>query len=147
MTATLNVGCGASVHKGAGWVNLDAHPYPGIQVVHDLDAVPWPFVDATFDHVQAIQVFEHVHNPVGFMCETYRVLRPGGTAYIVVPHWKSENSYTDPTHVRHCTERTWDYWIAGRPLHSQFGPAYGGVAFTEGSAERVDDDIVVRLTK
>lgn len=143
----LNVGCGASVHKGRGWVNLDAHPYPGVQVVHDLDVLPWPFGDGEFDHVQAIQVFEHVHNPVGFMCEMWRVLRPGGTVFMSVPHYQSENAFTDPTHVRFCTPLTWDYWIADTALNQQFGPAYGDVAFTSGNVERWGDDLRVRLTK
>lgn len=147
MNAVLNVGCGASVNHTEGWVNLDQHPYPGVQVVHNLDEIPWPFEDGVFDAVQGIQVFEHVANPVGFMCESFRVLKPGGQLYVTVPHWKSENSFTDPTHVRHCTERTWDYWIAGRALHSQFNPAYGGVTFSVGDVQHIGEDIRVLLTK
>lgn len=147
MRKVLNVGCGASVNKTSGWVNLDMYPYPGMDVVHDLDVTPWPFDSEHFDQVQAIQVFEHVHNPVGFMTETYRVLRPGGTLFLTVPHFQSENSFTDPTHVRHCTLRTWDYWIKGRSLNLQFGPAYGDVAFTGGNVVHVGEDIQVTLTK
>lgn len=143
----LNVGCGASSNRASGWVNLDAHPYPGVQVVHDLDVIPWPFADTSFDHVQAIQVFEHVHNPVGFMTETWRVLRPGGTVWLTTPHFQSENAFTDPTHVRFCTPRSWDYWIAGRPLFNQFNPAYGGVWFSSGSVEHHGDDLRVSLVK
>lgn len=147
MDDILNVGCGAAVDRTEGVINLDLHPYPGVQVVHNLDVVPWPFEDESFDGLWASQVFEHVENPIGFMTETWRVLRPGGKAFITVPHYKSDNAFTDPTHRRFCTERTWDYWIAGRPLHQQFNPAYGGVTFSDGHVGRWNDDIQVTLTK
>lgn len=147
---TLNLGCGASVDRRPGVVNVDSHPYPGVEV-WDVDDQPWPWADETFDMVQAIQLFEHVREPVGFMREAWRVLRPGGTLFLRVPHYLSENSHTDPTHVRHCTLRTFDYWIAGTHLNQQFGPAYAGEAtFSSGRVEQVGgagEDIEARLVK
>lgn len=130
-----------------GAVNLDRVALNGVDVVHDLDVYPWPFADASFSEVRGVQVFEHVSDPVGFMCEAHRVLTGGGLLWLSVPHWRSENSYTDPTHVRHCTERTWDYWCAGEALWHQFNPAYGGVTFTKRRVERVGDDIRVELVR
>ncbi|MGD0743821.1 MAG: class I SAM-dependent methyltransferase [Verrucomicrobiota bacterium] len=42
----------------------------------------WPFESNTFDVVFSSQVIEHVHNTRLFAEETYRVLKPGGTAVI-----------------------------------------------------------------
>lgn len=146
--ARLNVGTGSWVDPDPEVINLDIHPYPGVQCVWDLDQHPWPFDDDVFTEVRAVQVFEHVHDPVGFMTESHRVLEPGGLLLIVVPHWQSENSHTDPTHVRHCTERTWDYWCHGTQLHAQFGPAYAGDrTFDRESVERQGDDIYAYLRK
>lgn len=142
----LNLGCGGSANSAA--VNLDRAVLPGVDVVHDLDQIPWPFPSDHFPSVRGVQVFEHVHNPIGFMAEAHRVLQPGGLLWLSVPHWQSENSYTDPTHVRHCTERTWDYWCPGTALHGQFGRAYAGAAvFRKQRVERVGDDIQVELLK
>jgi SAM-dependent methyltransferase len=145
--AILNVGCGQFPVDGA--VNVDRHDLPGVDVVHDLDVTPWPFGDDVFAEVRGIQVFEHVANPVGFMCEAHRVLQPGGVLVLTVPHYQSENAFTDPTHVRFCTERTWDYWIAGRPLNQSQGPQFGGdrCRFAPDVITRVGDDIHVRLLK
>lgn len=120
----LNVGAGAWTFPNA--VNLDLVALPGIDVVHDLDDHPWPFPDGRFTEVWGNQVFEHVADPVGFMTEAWRVLAPGGRLFLTVPHWQSENSHTDPTHRRHCTERTFDYWCLGTALNAQFGAAYAG---------------------
>jgi len=43
----------------------------------------WPFEDNKFDVVFSSQVIEHLHNTRLFVEETYRVLKPGGTAIIM----------------------------------------------------------------
>jgi SAM-dependent methyltransferase len=54
----------------------------GIKVVScDLNG-RWPFENDKFDVVFSSQVIEHLHNTRLFVEETYRVLRPGGTAVI-----------------------------------------------------------------
>lgn len=145
MGLTLNLGCGSAILPGA--VNLDRVHVPGVDVVWDLDVTPWPFDTGTFTEVRAVQVFEHVGNPVGFMVEAHRVLVPGGELVMTVPHWQSENSFTDPTHVRHCTERTWDYWCEGTALWAQFNAQYGAVTFQKLSVARVGDDLQVALIR
>lgn len=122
----LNLGCGSQ--PLAGWVNVDAADIPGVDVVHDLDVIPWPFDDASMSEVRAFDVFEHVGNPLGFMAECHRVLQPGGALYIHTSYWRAENGFTDPTHRRFCTERTFDYWIPGTDYHRRYGAAYGGHA-------------------
>jgi len=42
----------------------------------------WPFENDKFDVVFSSQVIEHLHNTRLFVEETYRVLKPGGTAII-----------------------------------------------------------------
>lgn len=146
--ARLNLGCGYSADADPDVVNLDSHPYPGVQVVHDVDTHPWPFPDQHFTQVRAVQLFEHLADPVGFMREAHRVLEPGGELLIVVPHWRSENAYTDPTHVRFCTERTFDYWCEGTALHAQFGLSYAdGAVFTRELVVRTGDDIHAHLRR
>ena len=87
-------------------------------------------------------------DPLVFINEAWRVLAPGGFLFLTVPHWQSENAYTDPTHRRFCTVRTFDYWIAGTDLHAQMGAAYGPAVFTEASnVAQVDGDVHARLVK
>jgi hypothetical protein len=86
---------------------------------------------------------------VGFMGEAWRVLSPGGRLHLEVPHYTSRNSFTDPTHRRHCTEETWDYWCVGTPLNGSNGAVYGGDVhqFHKVSVVRVDEDIHVTLER
>ena len=54
------------------------------------DALALPFPDATFDHVVAAEVLEHIPADRAAMREIARVLRPGGTAAVSVPRWLPE---------------------------------------------------------
>ena len=54
------------------------------------DAVALPFPDASFDHVIAAEVLEHIPADRVAMREIARVLRPGGTAAVTVPRWLPE---------------------------------------------------------
>jgi SAM-dependent methyltransferase len=54
------------------------------------DALALPFPDASFDHVIAAEVLEHILDDRRAMREIARVLRPGGTAAVSVPRWLPE---------------------------------------------------------
>jgi predicted SAM-dependent methyltransferase len=134
----VNLGAGYDIM--GGWVNVDRAKLPGIDVVHDLDIAPWPWETGSVDEIRAIDVFEHVDDPVAFMNQAGRVLKPGGILRIRSPHWKHENAYTDPTHKRYCTERTWNYWVKDAEFNIKYGAAYcdDGVLFEMVSLELTD---------
>jgi len=109
---------GAGKQRIAGAVHHDIVPLPGIDVVHNLEVTPWPWLDASFDYVLASHVMEHVHKVFEAMDEIWRILAIGGVVEVRVPHYKSENAFTDPTHVHFFTPKTLDYCVASTPLGS-----------------------------
>lgn len=48
-----------------------------------------PFKDNIFDLITSFQVLEHTHHPGDVVREAFRVLRPGGALYLVVPNYHS----------------------------------------------------------
>lgn len=139
----LNLGSGA--HQFPGCVNVDR---VGGDVSLDLDD-PWPWPDASVDAIYAVQVFEHVADPEHFMARAWKALVAGGPLIITTPDYRHENSYTDPTHVRHCTVRSFDYWCAHTDLFEQFGkPVWGDEApFEKVSVVTNEVDICAVLRK
>ena len=104
----LHLGCGTDILDG--WVNHDLAPLPGVDVVHDLDAFPWPFGTATYDEIRMLHVLEHLREPMRAIAELHRIARPGGIVTVRVPYWNSQDFASDPTHRTPFNEYTFDYF-------------------------------------
>lgn len=113
----LNLGCGTDIRSG--WVNLDAIALPGVDIVHDLNDLPLPFADATFDQITAKDVLEHVAY-IPLLRDLHRILKDNGTLMIQVPHFTSANNYIDPTHRSRFSIRTFEFFVSD----STFGRDY-----------------------
>jgi SAM-dependent methyltransferase len=131
----LDIGCGygrhsfAAIRRGARTVALDVsdtelkdvlgtfaamgeseelHEAAHGSVVN-ANALTLPFPDATFDHVIASEVLEHIPQDTDAMAEIARVTKPGGTITVTVPRagqevvcWALSREYHDTPggHVR-----------------------------------------------
>ncbi len=104
----LNLGCGTDIRKG--WVNLDVAPLPGVDVVHDLNDLPLPFADETFEEILCQDVLEHLEY-IPVLRELHRILKPGGRLHIRVPHFTSRLSYVDPTHKKLFSFQTFEFFV------------------------------------
>lgn len=106
----LDVGCGDK--KAAGAVGIDCRPLPTVDVVHDLDAHPWPLPDNGFDVIICSHVIEHVGDVARFLREVHRVGAAGARVRIETPHFSSLDSWTDPSHRQHLSSRSFDFFTA-----------------------------------
>ena len=112
----LLIGCGNKREKlfwipaeGKEWKNLttldfdkDCNP----DVVHDLEDLPYPFDDNSFDEIHAYEVLEHTGNQGDWkfffdqFSELHRILKPDGIICATVPMWNSVWAFGDPSHKR-----------------------------------------------
>jgi len=113
----LNIGSGARPFADA--VNLDITSDTNPDIVHDVRELPWPFESDRFAELRAIDVLEHLPDLVATMEEIHRICGAGGRVQIVVPHFSSNNSYTDPTHLHHLGIMSFDYFT-GEHQHSYY---------------------------
>lgn len=85
---TLDVGCG---DRGKGNVNLDAVRTKDCNIIGD--ACFLPFRHNCFDNLIAQMVLEHLADPSQGLYEFMRVLKPNGTATMIIPKpWFTNNS-------------------------------------------------------
>src|SRR2546421_9335476 len=92
----VNLGCGRIVRPG--FVNVDRYPRECVDVVHDLDQVPWLFADESVDYIWACHVLEHVASLERTIREVHRILRVGGVPEVRVPY--GIKSLYNPFHLR-----------------------------------------------
>jgi SAM-dependent methyltransferase len=90
--------------KGVGIeIGAHQHPIPGIKPIYVdryqnfaglqdavkiecyADACNLPFASNSLDYIATSHLIEHVANPVQALADWYRILRPGGSIYMVVP--------------------------------------------------------------
>ena len=121
----LDVGCGANKYPGA--IGIDRIAGTRADALCDIDQLPYPFKDSSFDRVRAVHVIEHVSDVIKTMEEFHRLLRPGGEVYIATPHYTDFSSFCDPTHRWHLNSFSLRYFGEN---HGGFG-YYSGCRFRE----------------
>lgn len=98
-----------SVDGRRGWtglVTLDMVADHNPDVIHDLEQVPWPFADDTFEEVHAYELLEHLGRQGHFssfflhFSEIWRILRSGGILAATCPSYRSMWAWGDPGHTR-----------------------------------------------
>jgi hypothetical protein len=99
----LNLGCGHN--KKQDYINVDCEGDPDVK--WDLERFPWPWKDSTVTQILMVHVLEHLgQDPETYKRiwqELYRVCTPSATLTVKVPHWRHDNFWSDPTHVRTVT--------------------------------------------
>ena len=96
----LNLGCGEK--RLPGYLNVDKFGTPDLK--HDLESFPWPWETNSVSEIALIHVLEHLGKETevyfGIFKEMYRVCKNGSKIRIIVPHFRHQFFYDDPTHVR-----------------------------------------------
>lgn len=115
----LLIGCGQrrakKIAPNQNWewtslVTLDINPAHEPDVVWDLEKLPLPFEDESFDEIHAYEVLEHTGRQGDYRfffaqwADFWRLLRPGGWFCGSVPLPTSEWAWGDPSHTRLVTK-------------------------------------------
>jgi SAM-dependent methyltransferase len=81
--------------RGGRWYSADLDPGAVASIrqlvghdVYRLDGATTPFPDCSFDQVVIVDFLEHIHDDRQFVRDLARILKPGGTVVINVPHLK-----------------------------------------------------------
>lgn len=97
---------GAAIAPAKGFETVDL---AGADINCDLEQ-RWPFGDSTVGVIRALDIFEHLRDPLHTMKECYRVLAPGGWLLAQVPSTDGRGAFQDPTHKSFWNENSWLYY-------------------------------------
>lgn len=140
----LDVGCGGN--KQPNCIGMDRRKLPGVDVVHDLEVVPWPLKADTFSRIVMSHVMEHVKPwlVIDVMNEMWRVMKVDGLLCMAMPYPGSHGHWQDPTHIKPWNETTPLYFCPGNELYEIYKPKPWKL---EGCAWRNDGNIEFAMRK
>lgn len=118
----LDIGCGEN--KQENYVGMDIRNLPGVDIVHNIEIIPWPLPDECVIRAVMFHLFEHI-NPaktLQIMDELWRVMKPGGEVFIETPYGVSFEYIMDPTHCNPSNEITWQYFDPRCALWKTYRP-------------------------
>ena len=141
----IHLGCGK--HPKPMYTNVDKYPLDGVDVVHDLEVIPWPFDDETHDEIVGIDIIEHLVNAVGFMNECAHILKPGGILNLRTCYYLSKNAFTDLDHKHFPTDESFDYWCKGTYFNQEYGHYTEGRLFEKIKVAPVNGELEVILRR
>jgi SAM-dependent methyltransferase len=94
----LSVG-GGPKREHANFTNVNIGPFPNVDIVADAHRLP--YATGSVDAIHCDAVMEHLSNPHQAVKEMYRVLKPGGRIFSVVPFMQAYHGY--PHHYQNLT--------------------------------------------
>jgi len=105
----LDLGCGKKKLKGA--LGVDISKDSDADIIANLNHIPLPFKDNSFDLIHLDNVLEHLDNLIGVVEEIWRIAKPGARVVIKAPWYMSKGAFQDPTHRHFITDKTFDYFL------------------------------------
>ncbi len=106
----LDLGCGQNPRSG--FYSVDHIEMEGVDVIADLNQPLTMCPDDSVENIYSRHVFEHVREFLPLMREIHRIIKPGGSIEIVVPHFSNVFGFSDPTHLRFFGLFTMYYFVA-----------------------------------
>lgn len=118
----LDIGCGSS--KQPHFVGMDIRKLKGVDIVHDVQAFPYPIPTDSCFQVLMSHLWEHIEPKfrIRVMDEIWRITKVGGQLLISVPYYQSLGACQDPTHYTCPNEATFTYFDPDYPLYSVYKP-------------------------
>jgi predicted SAM-dependent methyltransferase len=108
------INLGAGDDRLPGFLNVDILPGPHVDLVVDLNAMPWNIDTESIEHIRAYHILEHLPDKAATLNECYRVLVPGGLLEFEVPTTDGWGAYSDPQHASYWNEDILNYISAQR---------------------------------
>ncbi len=131
-------------------MGIDFNSRTAADVIHDLNAFPYPLESETFDEIYLDNALEHLNDVMRVMEEVYRVCKKGGLVKVIVPYFRSTWACIDPTHKHFFTVNSFAYFDPDDVICTRYDYTLARfkvekVVFNEGLVNRWTKRLVLRL--
>ena|SRR3989344_397730 len=106
----INLGAGNTILKD--WFNHDIIKHRSeIDFAFDLNLPEWPLKSDSYDIVRAWDVIEHLENPLHFVNNCWKLLKPNGMLDVKACGWQNRNFWVDITHRKGFDIKSFNYFV------------------------------------
>jgi len=118
----LDIGCGETERKN--FVRLDKRKLPGVDIVHDLEVIPYPLPDDCCLTIVGLHIIEHLKPWLitDIFNELWRIMKIGGRLALNTPYAGSFGWHQDYSHCTSFNEASFTYFDPGYPLYTIYRP-------------------------
>jgi len=118
----LDVGRGES--KQDGFLCLDGRDLPGVDIIHNVEALPYPISDSECHVILLRYVIERIKPwlTIDFFNEMWRIMKPGGKLVIATPYAGNPVFWQDPGNCNGFTEHTFQFFDPACPVYKKYTP-------------------------
>ncbi len=128
MSEKLRINLGAGREPLDGYINTEWYELSGIDLVHNLLFLPYPFDDESAQIIRMWDVLEHMPShmpdgrsfPIEFLNEVWRILIPSGRLLLHVPDARHPEWAIDVSHVRPYMPQSFDHFDPDTDLGKMF---------------------------
>jgi SAM-dependent methyltransferase len=92
----LDLGCG--LNKTPKSIGIDNVDLEGVDLVYDLNCIPYPYNKGTIDKIIMNDIIEHLDDPIAVIRECHRILKEGSVLFIKVVYFSHRYAWGDPQH-------------------------------------------------
>ena len=122
----LNLGAGNLIMPD--YINHDLVKHrKEIDICFDLNNKDWyrnieiRYTNEVVTEIRAWDVIEHLDDPIKFMDNCWRLLKPGGLLFLKACGWKNPNFYVDITHKKAYDLHSFDYFDPDTDIGKEYG--------------------------
>lgn len=107
----LDIGCGEG-KKMPHWIGMDIVPNEGVDIVWDVQDIPFPIPDDSCFQILLSHMWEHIEPKfrIKVINELWRIMKHEGQLLISAPYYLSFGAHQDPTHYPCPNESTFFYF-------------------------------------
>lgn len=128
MSEKLRINLGAGREPLDGYINTEWYELSGIDLVHNLLFLPYPFDDESAQIIRMWDVLEHMPShmpdgrsfPIEFLNEVWQILIPSGRLLLHVPDARHPEWAIDVSHVRPYMPQSFDHFDPDTDLGKMF---------------------------
>lgn len=119
----MKLNLGSSTEKIKDFINVDCRKLENVDIVCDLEQMPWQWQSDSVDEIYTSHCFEHLHDPISAINECHRILKPNGKLTIIVPNARGTGGFV-PCHYSYFSKMWFESFFCSKDYQIDYSQLF-----------------------